>query len=134
MKDVFGGVLEHELHLGLVDSENPDIFQAKLASIRDCWNGIEVSNRRTLQGELNQPEFYKWLCEYRAEGMSKTMIKSLRDAAGLVPSDGSTKCFYTNASESINQMLKIKVNYKASHLHKFIDEMHDFVKRQAQRT
>ena len=58
------------------------------------------------------------------------MLKSVRNAAGLTSSDGSTKYFYTNASELHNQMLKDKVNYKASHLHKFIDEMCDFAKRQ----
>ena len=130
MKDVFGGVSEDELHLGLVDSEDRDTFKAKLASLKDRWNGIEVSNRRSLQGTMIQPEFYDWFCEYKAEDMSNTMIKSVRNAAGLSSSDGSTKRFYTNASESLNQMLKDKVNYKASHLHNFIDEMSDFVKRQ----
>ena len=77
-----------------------------------------------------QPEFYDWFCEYKAEDMSNTVIKSVRNAAGLSLSDGSTKRFYTNASESLNQMLKEEVNYKASHLHKFIDEMYDFMKRQ----
>ena len=33
-------------------------------------------------------------------------------------------------NHSIKLMLKDKVNYKASHLHKFIDEMCDFAKRQ----
>ena len=54
--------------------------------------------------------------------MSNTILKSVRNAAGLTSSDGSTKRFYTNASESLDQMLKDKVNCKASHLHKFIDE------------
>ena len=130
MKDVFGGVSEDELHLGLVDSEDQDIFKAKLASLKDRWNGFEVSNRRSLQGTMIQPEFHDWFCEYKAEDMSNTMVKSVRNAAGLSSSDGNTKRFYTNASESLNQMLKEKVNYKTSHLHKFIDEICDFVKRQ----
>lgn len=130
MKDVFGGVSEDELHLGLVDSEDQDTFKAKLASLKDRWNGVEVSNRRSLQGTMIQPEFYDWFCKYKAEDMSNTMIRSVRNEAGLSSSDGSTKRFYTNASESLNQMLKDKVNYNASHLHKFIDEMCDFVKRQ----
>ena len=89
----------------------------RLASLKDHWNGSEVSNRRSLQGSMIQPEFYDWFCEYKAEDMSNTMIKSVRNAAGLSLSDGSTKQCYTNASESLNQMLKKKVNYKASHLH-----------------
>ena len=132
LKDVFGGMTEDELHLGLVDSEKQDIFKAKLASLKDRWNMIELSNRKTLQEESIQPEFHDWFCPYKAENMSNTMIKSVRDAAGLSSSDGNTKRFYTNGSvtESLNQMLKDKVHYKASHLHKFIDEMCDFVKRQ----
>ena len=35
MKDIFGGVTEDELHLGLVDSEDQDTFKAKLASLKD---------------------------------------------------------------------------------------------------
>ena len=129
-RDVFGGVTEDELHLGLVDSEDQDTFKAKLASLKDRWNDVELSNRRSLQGTVIQPEFYDWFCEYKAEDMSNTMLKSVRNAAGLTSSDGSTKYFYTNASESLNQMLKDKVDYKASHLHKFIDEMCDFAKQQ----
>lgn len=83
MKDVFGGVSEYELHLELVDSEDQDTFKAKLASLKDRWNGIEVSNRRSLQGTMIQPEFYDWFCEYKAEDMSNTMIKSVRNAVGL---------------------------------------------------
>ena len=58
MKDIFGGVTEDELHLRLVDSEDQDTFIAKLASLKDRWNGVEVSNRRSLQGTVIQPEFY----------------------------------------------------------------------------
>lgn len=76
-----------------------------------------------------KPEFYNWYCEYKSVDMSNAMIKSVRNAAGMSSSDGSTKQLYTNASESLNQMLKDKVNYKASHLHTFIDEMRDFIKR-----
>ena len=63
-----------------------------------------------------QPEFYDWFCKYKAEDMSNTMLKSVRIAAGLTSSDGSTKRFYTNASESFNQMLKDKVNYIRLHI------------------
>ena len=70
-----------------------------------------------------RPEFYDWFCEYKAQDMSNTMLKLVRIAAGLTSSDGSTKGLYTNASESLNQMLKDVVKYKASYLHKFIDEV-----------
>ena len=46
MKDVFGGVSEDELLLGLVDSEDQDTFKAKLASLKDRWNDIEVCNHK----------------------------------------------------------------------------------------
>ena len=67
MKDVFGGVSEDELYLGLVDSEDQDTLKAKLPSLKDRWNGIEVSNRRSLQGTMIQLKFYAWFCEYKAE-------------------------------------------------------------------
>lgn len=56
-----------------------------------------VSNRRSLLGA----RLLLMVCEHKAEDMSNTMIKSGRNAAGLSLSDGSTKRFYTNASESI---------------------------------
>ena len=106
MKDIFSGVTESELHLELVDSEDQDTFKAKLGSLKDRWNGVEVSNRRSLQGTMIRPELYDWFCEYKAEDVSNTILKSVRYAAGLTLSDGGTKRFYTNASESLNQMLK----------------------------
>ena len=42
-------MIEDELHLGLVNSEDQDAFKAKLASLKDRWNGVEVSNCRSLR-------------------------------------------------------------------------------------
>jgi len=56
---------------------------------------------------------------------------SLRQKAGL--GDPST-AFTTNASESVNAVLKSKVNYKKSELPVFIDRLKEVIKEQDEET
>ena len=51
-----------------------------------------------------------------------TMIRSVREEAELgCPPD----VFYTNASECINNVIKVKVQYKRSELPHFIKKMYE---------
>ena len=57
------------------------------------------------------------------------MIRSVRERAGLSVGD-TVPQFYTNASESLNCMLKDKVHHSKSGLNAFVDHMVEFVKQQ----
>ena len=57
------------------------------------------------------------------------MLRSVREEAGLgCPPDA----FYTNASECINNVIKVKVKYKRSELPKFISKFHELCEEQEQ--
>ena len=62
--------------------------------------------------------FYDWFNKYKVDSVVSGMLRPVREDAGLgVP----PSAFTTNASESINAVLKRKVDFKRSELSVFID-------------
>lgn len=59
--------------------------------------------------------------------MKATMIKSIREEAGL---GTPPKPFTTNASETINSVIKAHVSYKPSQLMKFVEKLKELVDEQ----
>ena len=55
------------------------------------------------------------------------MLRPVREEAGL---GSPPEHFYTNSSECINNVLKVKVNYKRSELSQFVDKVHELVEEQ----
>lgn len=90
--------------LGLVDATDALDFAAKLKSLETRWNKIEMENRKALPGEVIVLQFHSWFVKEKSNVMKKNMIKSVRISAQL--GDPPSK-FYTNASESANNILKI---------------------------
>ena len=61
--------------------------------------------------------FFKWFVRNKATVIKHSMLRPVREEAGLgSPPDA----FYTNASESVNSVIKAKVQYKHSELPQFI--------------
>ena len=75
-------------------------FTAKLNSLEDRWNALELSSRSSTSTNPPQPEFHQWFKMNKAEEISQSMIKSIRQKAGL---GDSPPPFYTNLSESLNR-------------------------------
>ena len=98
--DIFGEVSEEQHQLGLVDADDEEDYLTKVASLQDRWDSLELENRRTLTGESIQPQFHAWFMRYKSDDMCTTMIKAVRENAGLM----SEERFYTNTSESINEV------------------------------
>ena len=67
-------------------------------------------------------DFYDWFFKYEYDIFRDTMLKPVREMAGL---GSSPEQFSTNASESINAMLKAKVDYKRSELPVFVQKMRE---------
>ena len=71
----------------------------------------------------------KQTVKHKANEMKCNMIRSVRERASLSVGDTIPE-FYTNASESLNRMLKDKVNHSKSGLNAFVDHMMKFVQQQ----
>ncbi len=106
---------------GLVDSSDNDDYQSKLDSLVQAWTSAEVSSLADVEG------FVKWFLTNKADAIRDTMLRPIRVECGLGnPPDP----FTTNASESINAMLKRKVSYKQSELPAFIDHVKQLINEQ----
>ena len=70
---------------------------------------------------------YDWFLQHKAHIMKPTMIKSIREEAGL---GTPPKPFTTNASETINSVIKAHVSYKPSQLMKFVEKLKELVDEQ----
>ena len=123
--DIFE-VCAEQHQLRLVDADDQKDYLAKVASLQRRWDSLELSNCRVPVTEAVEPKFYKWFLKYKSEDMCTTMIKCVREKGGLT----NEEQFYTNTSESINEVLKDKVAFKKCKLNQFVDHMLEVVRRQ----
>lgn len=79
---------------------------------------LEREGKRLVPGETAETEFYTWFIREKSEINRTNMLRNVRDAAQL--GDPPAK-FYTNASESTNNILKLKVDRKSQSLPAFVD-------------
>ena len=68
-----------------------------------------------------------WFREHKAEVIKQGMLKDTRISAGLGCPPAR---FTTNASESLNALIKTGVNYQKNQLPQFIDKIHAMIKEQ----
>ena len=109
---------------GLVDTNSEDEFDSKLQSLEEIWANFEDLRAKKSNNRIT---FYAWFCKYHAEEIKSTMIRSVREAAGLgdPPSE-----FCTNDSEAINSALKQFLAFKKSDWPIFNEKMRKFVSSQ----
>ena len=99
---------------GLVDATSKDEVYVKLDELRDKW-------------DLIVPGFHEWFLKYKAEDLATSMTQAARLSAGL---GNPPEPFYTNEVESINRLIKRKVNYKATQWPDFCRLAEEIVKEQ----
>ena len=121
LNDVFGCQQGEVFSEGLADTMSNDEFEAKLATLESRWGKIEESNAGT------QPGFFGWSVQHKAETMKSTMLRPIREQAGL---GSPPQPFTTNASETVNSVLKSHVNYKSSQVLGFVGKLKDVVDEQ----
>ena len=90
----------------------------KLDAIKEKWRNYDP---------LKSDRFHDWFVRYESHVMKETMLKPVRQEAGL---GNPPEQFSTNASESVNAVLKAKVDYKRSKLPAFVRKMEELVKDQ----
>ena len=93
--------------------------QAFEAMVRK-WKGFEITT-------TNLNKFVEWFRTYKSKIVKRSMLRPVREQAGLGKPPAP---FTTNASESMNAVLKRKVDYKRSELSTFLHEVKELIKEQ----
>ncbi len=115
---ILGKKFDSTYQEGLVDALDNDDFFMKLESIKE---------RREKDHVGVVPGFCQWFCDNKVDIMTSGMISSVREDAGLGCPPAH---FTTNASESLNAVLKRKVNFKKSELSMFLAHLKDVIDEQ----
>ena len=107
VKDIFGWRDHDTVYEGLVDSVDAQSFNSQLQQLQNEWDEREklaFSDRVE-----HTPGFYTWFVANKSEDFCNHTLRGLREDVGL----GSPPTpFFTNASESVNAVLKETVSYK----------------------
>lgn len=83
----------------------------------------EREGRRVVSGATVEPKFFDWFVLEKRDTVCKCMLQSVRIAAQL---GKPPERFYTNASESTNNVLKLKVDRKPSSLPDFVSHVQEY--------
>ena len=122
LSDIFGKHTGSVYKLGLVDCASEDAFDTMLQQQKKVWDEYERPF-----AAASGPKFHMLFTRYHAEVVKYHMRRDLREAAGL----GSPPAiFSTNPSESINAVLKKKVDYKQHEWPKFNEHLKQMVEGQ----
>lgn len=114
LSDVFGSQIDDTYFEGLINSVDYKDFMEKVEMLRVKWDSM-------------CPGFMEWFCTTQAEVMCTTMIVSVRTRAGL---GSPPEHFTTNSNESLNNLLKRKVDFKRSEWPQFNRILQGAVKEQ----
>lgn len=120
--DIFGKKVNLQQIEGLIDSCDETQFEG-LEALSEKWKTYDMPD------SIHKPlhAFGVWFKQYKGNLLKKKMLKPVRTKAGL----GSQPLqFTTNASESMNAVLKRKVEYKKSELPEFLEELRKVIDEQ----
>ena len=122
LADVFGKRSGNTYEEGLVDSKDGDDFDARLDNCEAVW-----LSREALYARQGQSTFFDYFKSHYSSVIRNTMLKDLRTSAGL---GSPPKIFTTNGCESLNAVIKRKVNYKATEWPDFNNQLKEIVEGQ----
>ena len=117
LDNIFGVRQSDTFCEGLVDSVSEQDIGDKLMHLDKRWKQLQ---------EMHHIEnsIYEWFVHYKVPIIKATMIKNIREEACLgVPPEP----FTTNASETINSVIKSHVEYKKSQLTEFIAKLRQYL-------
>ena len=120
--DIFGVNIGQHFEGGLADSGDSMVFQASLVSLERKWNNCE----RSCHGDNYVPSFYDWFCKTLAVVFMHSVIPEARKAANA----DTTRLFTTNASEALNNVIKMEVQWKQNELPQLIEHLKLIADRQ----
>ena len=112
--DIFGRMVDMKQFDGLVDAEDEEEYENGVQSLCEKWENYDSSEN----GPIHL--FCRWLKTYKSNTIKQSMLRSKRRQCGLGDPPSS---FTTNASESINAVVKNRVDYKKSDVPVFLDNL-----------
>ena len=122
LDDIFGSQIGSHFEMGLIDAESDTSFWKALEQLRTRWNNLE---RGCIQpGSL--PQFHGWFCQYKANDIVDSVLPTVRAKAGI---RDPSHHFTTNASESLNHIIKQEVNWKENKLPVLIEHLRSIADR-----
>ena len=120
LDDIFGKRLGSHYSEGLVDAPTCEMFDTVFQALTNKWQALDLSGEA-----LNN--FVQWFQRYKSDIIKDSMLRPVREKAGL---GAPPIAFTTNASESINAMLKRKVDYKRNELPVFLEKVKELIHEQ----
>ena len=122
LADIFGKHTGSVYKEGLVDCVSEEAFDDMLQQLKEVWNEYEQPF-----APASGPQFHSYFVRYQAGVVKYHMRRDLREAAGL---GSPPTIFTTNPSESLNAVLKKKVDYKQHEWPKFNEHLKQLVEGQ----
>ena len=113
LDDLFGKTEGSTYSEGLIDVSSCKMYDQVFDSLVNKWMKLGISS-----SALNK--FTSWFTTYKSSVVKTSMLTSIRQKCGLGTPPAA---FTTNASESINAVLKKKVDYKRNELPRFFKEL-----------
>ena len=104
----------------LVDSATEGDFTEKLDVLEKQWSELENSCNA-------HPGFFEWFTRNKSAQIINTMLKQMREEAGL---GSPPAAFTTNASETVNSIIKSHVSYKSSQLVELTEKLKSVIDEQ----
>ena len=114
ISDIFGQQIGSHQVEGLVDSENDEEFKKRLHVLARKWKRMDSSE----SGHMHT--FITWFYQHKYSLLKQSMLKSVRRKAGLGDPPAP---FTANSSESINSLLKSRMDCKKNELPTFLDKL-----------
>lgn len=121
LDDVFGKKLGCVLVEGIVGATDDRDFQNKLEALLQSWHNLEMPSTSDVE------KFIKYFIDNTAPVIRDTMLRPVRIECCLgCPPD----IFTTNSSESVNAVLKHKLDYQRNELPEFISKVRELIREQ----
>lgn len=118
LDDIFGKSVGSHHTEGLVDAISETIFDDLLDVMSKKWAMLDSSENGPLH------TFTRWFKRYKCDIIVKSLLRPVREQ-GCPPEH-----FTTNTSESVNALLKNKVDYKRSELPDFLNKLKEVISEQ----
>ena len=119
--DIFGRQVELQQMDGLVDAVSEEEFDQGVQCLCQKWEQFDSEDRGPMQ------VFCEWFKRYKCSTVKHAMLRPVRIKAGL---GNPPIAFTTNASESINALLKNQVEYKKNDVPVFLDKLQAAINEQ----
>ena len=119
--DIFGKQVGTQYLEGLVDVESEQQYEDGLQTLCERWKMYDTYTGGPVS------TFIQWYMKFKTSLIKEGLLRSKRQSAGL---GNPPPMFTTNASESINALLKNKLDYKKHELSVFLDKLKETIDEQ----